>query len=245
MTQATPRWRRILLKVSGKAFAGGIGFGLDPSAIKRLATDVMEVFRHDVEVAVVVGGGNIIRGSTASEAGLDRASADYMGMLATVINGMALQATLEEMGADTRLQTAIHMSEVAEPFIRRRAIRHLEKGRIVILAAGTGNPYFTTDTAAVLRAVEIHAEAVLKATNVDGVYDKDPRIHPDARKFPTLGYMQAISQGLGIMDATAFTLCMENRLPIVVFDVTQPGNTLRVVLGESIGTIVGVGGTDK
>jgi len=245
MTNTEPPWRRILLKLSGQSFAGDKEFGLDPPTIKRLASDIIEVHKHRIEVAVVVGGGNVIRGSTASEAGMDRASADYMGMLATVINGMALQVAIEDQGVPTRLQTAIHMSEVAEPFIRRRAIRHLEKGRIIILAAGTGNPYFTTDTAAVLRAVEIHAEAVLKGTNVDGVYDKDPRAHGDARKFPTLDYMEAINQGLGIMDMTAFTMCMENQLPIIVFDATRPGNMLRAALGEPIGTTIGIGGIDK
>ena len=238
-----PRWRRILLKLSGQAFAGDKGFGLDPLTIKSLASDIVEVYKSGIEVAVVIGGGNIIRGSTASHAGMDRASADYMGMLATVINAMALQAALEDLGVATRLQTAIHMAEVAEPFIRRRAIRHLEKGRIIILAAGTGNPYFTTDTAAVLRAVEIHAEAVLKATNVDGVYDKDPRKHPDAVKFPELDYMEAINKGLGVMDMTAFTMCMENKLPIVVFDAGVRGNMKRAVFGEPIGTLVG--GTQK
>ena len=237
--QDKPKWRRVLLKLSGQSFAGGADFGLDPATIRTLASDIVEVHRRGVELAVVVGGGNIIRGSTASAAGMDRAVADYMGMLATVINGMALQVELENMGVDTRLQTAIHMSEVAEPFIRRRAMRHLEKERVVILAAGTGNPYFPTDTAAVLRAVEIHAEAVLKATNVDGVYDRDPRKNPDAVRFPSLDYMEAINKGLGIMDMTAFTLCMENHLPIVVFDATAPGNITRAVLGEPIGTIVG------
>lgn len=237
--QTEPRWQRILLKLSGQSFAGSSDFGLDPATIKTLAADIVEVHRCGVEMAIVVGGGNIIRGSTASDAGLDRASADYMGMLATVINGMALQVAIEELGVETRLQTAIHMAEVAEPFIRRRALRHLETGRIVILAAGTGNPYFTTDTAAVLRAVELHAQAVLKGTNVDGVYNKDPRLHKDAKKFPTLGYMEAINQGLGIMDMTAFTMCMENHLPIIVFDATQRGNIKCAALGEPIGTVVG------
>ncbi len=234
-----PKWRRILLKLSGQAFAGDKEFGLDPETIKLLASDIVEVYKCGVDVAVVIGGGNIIRGSTASQAGMDRASADYMGMLATVINAMALQGAIEDLGVVTRLQTAIHMAEIAEPFIRRRAIRHLEKGRIIILAAGTGNPYFTTDTAAVLRAVEIHAEAVLKATNVDGVYDKDPRKFSDAVKYPELDYMDAINKGLGVMDMTAFTMCMENNLPIVVFDAGVRGNMKRAVLGEPIGTVVG------
>ena len=238
-----PKWRRVLLKLSGQAFAGGKEFGLDPAAIEALAADIVEVYRCGVEVAIVVGGGNIIRGSTASDAGIDRASADYMGMLATVINGMALQSKLEELGVETRLQTAIAMAEIAEPFIRRRALRHLETGRIVILAAGTGNPHFTTDTAAVLRALELQAEAVLKGTNVDGVYDKDPHLHTDARKFLKLGYLEAINQDLRVMDATAFAMCKDYHLPIIVFSVTERGNMKRVVMGEQIGTVVG--GTDK
>jgi len=234
-----PRWKRILIKLSGEAFAGAQSFGIDPDTVKRLAQDILDTHKLGVDVAVVVGGGNIIRGGRASRKGVDRASADYMGMLGTVINALALQDALEKLGADTRVQTAITMSAVAEPFIRRRAIRHLEKGRIVILAAGTGMPYFTTDTAAVQRSLEIHAEAVLKATNVDGVYDKDPRTHPDAVKFDRLDFMDAISRGLGIMDLTAFSLCKEYDLPIVVFDITQPGNIARVVRGEPIGTYVG------
>lgn len=234
-----PRWKRILLKLSGEAFAGTQSFGIDPDIVKRLAEDIMETQKTGVGVAVVVGGGNIIRGGKASKKGVDRASADYMGMLGTVINALALQDALEKLGADTRVQTAITMSAVAEPFIRRRAIRHLEKGRIVILAAGTGMPYFTTDTAAVQRALEIHADAVLKATNVDGVYDKDPRKHTDAVKFERLDFMEAISRGLGIMDLTAFSLCKEYDLPIVVFDINNPGNIRRAVCGEQIGTYVG------
>ena len=234
-----PRWNRVLLKLSGQAFAGDLSFGICPDAVKAIATDVNEVHEAGVDVAIVVGGGNIIRGEQASVEGVDRASADYMGMLATVINALALQDALEKLGIDTRVQSAIQMSEVAEPFIRRRAIRHLEKDRVIILAAGTGNPYFTTDTAAALRALELHAGAVLKATNVDGVYDKDPRRHEDAIKFAQLDYMEAINRSLGIMDLTAFTLCMENVLPIVVFNITVPGNIRRAVFGEPIGTIVG------
>lgn len=239
MTPQAPKWKRVLLKLSGEAFAGSQSFGIDPDTVKRLAEDIVEARRTGVDVAVVVGGGNIIRGGRASSKGIDRASADYMGMLGTVINALALQDALEKLGADTRVQTAITMSAVAEPFIRRRAIRHMEKGRIVILAAGTGMPYFSTDTAAVQRALEIHADAVLKATNVDGVYDKDPRKNTDAVRFEQLDFMEAISKGLGIMDLTAFSLCKENDLPIVVFDASKPGNIKRAVCGEPIGTYVG------
>jgi len=234
-----PRWNRVLLKLSGQAIAGKQSFGFCADTVKTIATDVRDARETGADVAIVVGGGNIIRGEQASDGGIDRASGDHMGMLATVINAIALQDALEKLGVDTRVQSAVQMSQVAEPFIRRRAIRHLEKGRVVILAAGTGNPYFTTDTAAALRALELHAGAVLKATNVDGVYDKDPRQHPEAKKFTQLDYMEAISQNLGIMDLTAFTLCMENSLPIVVFNITVPGNIKRVVLGEPIGTFVG------
>lgn len=233
-----PKWKRVLLKLSGQAFAGEQSFGLCPKIIEAIAGDLKEVRLTGVDVAVVVGGGNIIRGETASHSGIDRATGDYMGMLATVINALALQDALEKMGVDTRVQTAVNMAEVAEPFIRRRAMRHMEKGRIVILAAGTGNPYFTTDTAAALRALEIHAEAVLKATNVDGVYDMDPKLHSNAVKLSEIDYMDAISRGLGIMDLTAFTLCMENNIPIVVFDIAKRGNLKRVVMGEPIGTLV-------
>ena len=228
-----------MLKLSGEAFAGDKPFGIDTAVVTRLASEIKEVYTSGIEIAVIVGGGNIMRGSEASRAGIDRASADYMGMLATVINALALQDALEKMDVVTRAQTAIEMAAVAEPFIRRRAMRHLEKGRVVILAAGTGNPYFSTDTAAALRALEIHAEAVLKATNVDGVYDRDPNVWPDAKKLNRVDYMDAINQGLGIMDLTAFTLCKENNLPIVVFDVTKPGNIKRAALGESIGTYIG------
>jgi len=234
-----PKWKRVLLKLSGEAFAGGTGYGIDPDTLRRLATEIKEVFDAGIEVAVIVGGGNIMRGSEASKAGIDRTSADYMGMLATVINALALQDALEKMGIVTRVQTALEMRSVAEPFIRRRAMRHLEKKRVVILAAGTGNPFFTTDTAAVLRALELHAEVVLKATNVDGVYDKDPNVWPDAKKFDRLDYMDAIKQGLGIMDLTAFTMCKDYNLPMVVFDVTQPGTIRRAALGEPIGTYIG------
>lgn len=235
----TRRWKRVLLKLSGESFSGGQSCGLDFEFLTGIAREIKALREHDVDVAIVVGGGNIIRGEQAAGAGIDRASGDYMGMLATVVNALALQGVLEQNGVDTRVQTAITMAQVAEPYIRRRAIRHLEKGRVVILAAGTGNPYFTTDTAAALRAVEIGAEAVLKATNVDGVYDCDPRKHPEAVKFERIDYMEAITRGLRIMDLTAFTLCQENDLPIVVFDITRPGNIRDVVLRDDIGTYVG------
>lgn len=236
---AEPRWNRVLLKLSGQAIAGSQSFGFCADTLKSIAMGVKEAREVGVDIAVVVGGGNIIRGEQAAVGGIDRASADHMGMLATVMNAIALQDALEKLNVDTRVQSAVAMSEVAEPFIRRRAIRHLEKGRVVILAAGTGNPYFTTDTAAALRALELHAGAVLKATNVNGVYDKDPRKHSDAKQFIEIDFMEAISQNLGIMDLTAFSLCMENKMPIVVFNITVPGNIKRAVLGEPIGTIVG------
>jgi len=234
-----PRWSRVLLKLSGRVFAGKDTFGIDYEAVAAMAADVKEVREGGVDVAVVVGGGNIIRGQAAESAGMDRASADYMGMLATVVNALALQDALEKLDVETRVQTAIAMAEVAEPFIRRRAIRHLEKGRVVILAAGTGNPYFTTDTAAALRALEIKAQVVLKATNVDGIYDRDPRTNPDAKLLTEVGYLDAINRNLGIMDLTAFTLCMDHNIPIVVFNITRRGNIRRAVWGEPIGTLVG------
>lgn len=236
----TPRWSRILLKLSGEAFAGGGEFGFDPTTIKTIAREVAAVHNAGVEVAIVVGGGNIMRGATAAEAGMERVAADSIGMLATVQNALALQDALEKMDVNTRVQTAIAMSTLAEPFIRRRAMRHLEKGRVVILAAGTGNPYFSTDTAAVLRALEIKAGAVLKATNVDGVYDKDPNRYPDAKKFSSLSYDYCLEHKLGVMDLTAFALCEENNLPIVVFSLAATGNIHRVVFGEEIGTVVGL-----
>lgn len=228
----------MLLKLSGEAFAGNRGFGLDPYAIQKIAAEVTEAHEAGGEIAVVVGGGNIMRGAMAAETGIDRVTADHIGMLATVQNALALRNALENMGTDTRVQTAIAMTELAEPFIRLRAIRHLEKRRVVILAAGTGNPYFSTDTAAALRALEIKAEAVLKATNVDGVYDKDPRHFPDARRFGMLDYSYCIENKLGVMDMTAFTLCEENNLPIVVFSLGSNGNIRRVIAGEEIGTLV-------
>jgi uridylate kinase len=227
-----------LLKLSGQAFSGSGKFGICPDTVQAIAEDIKEAFETGVEVAVIVGGGNIIRGEAASERGMDRATADYMGMLATVINALALQDALEKLGMETRAQTAIAMAEIAEPFIRRRAMRHLETGRIVILAAGTGNPFFTTDTAAALRALELHAEVVLKATNVDGVYTADPHKSKDAVKLDRVTYLDAINRNLGIMDLTAFTLCMENNLPIVVFDITKRGNIARAARGDKIGTLV-------
>lgn len=236
---ATLRWPRVLLKLSGEALAGERGFGFDTVAIDTIAQEIGEARATGVEIAIVVGGGNVLRGARAAERGSDRSAADSIGMLATVQNGLALQEALERLGHDTRLQSAITMSAVAEPFIRRRAIRHLEKGRIVILSAGTGNPYFSTDTAAALRALEVRAQAVLKATNVDGIYDRDPRKHPDARRYQRLTFDQCIEQKLGVMDLTAFTLCAENDLPVVVFDLGTPGNVRRAVLGEDVGTLVG------
>lgn len=234
-----PRWTRVLLKLSGEAFAGGREFGFDPLTVKMIAREIASVHNAGVEIAVVVGGGNIMRGALAAEAGMDRVAADHIGMLATVQNALALQDALEKIEIDTRVQTAITMTDLAEPLIRRRAIRHLEKRRVVIMAAGTGNPFFSTDTAAALRALEIKAGAVLKATNVDGVYDKDPRHHPDARRFRTLDYQYCIDNRLGVMDMTAFTLCEENDLPIVVFRLAEEGNIYRVVFGDEIGTVVG------
>jgi uridylate kinase len=238
MTGVTPKYRRILLKLSGEALAGKQGYGIDPEVIAAIASEVREVVQLGVQVALVIGGGNIFRGVAAASRGMDRASADYMGMLATVMNSLAMQDALEQLEVMTRVQSAIEMQEVAEPYIRRRAVRHLEKGRVVIFAAGTGNPYFTTDTAASLRAMEIGAEIILKATKVDGVYNADPMKHKDAVKFASLTYLDVLKMGLQVMDATATSLCMDNNLPIVVFDLNRPGNIQRVVLGEPIGTIV-------
>jgi uridylate kinase len=231
-------YRRALLKLSGEALAGERGVGLDYSVIDRLAAEVRAVHSRGVQLGLVVGGGNIVRGTTASAEGLDRVSADFMGMLATVINALALQNVLERQGLETRVMTAIRMENVAEPYIRRRAIRHLEKGRVTIFAAGTGNPYFSTDTAAVLRALEIDAEVILKGTNVDGVYDRDPRVDPAAKFLPEVTFQEAIVQGYAVMDANAFGLCKANNLPIVVFNIQQPGSILRVIEGERVGTIV-------
>ncbi len=238
MTENSPKYRRILLKLSGEALAGNQGYGIDPDTIADIASEIRDVVELGVQVALVIGGGNIFRGVAAASRGMDRASADYMGMLATVMNSLALQDSLEKLGVVTRVQSAIEMQEVAEPYIRRRAVRHLEKGRVVIFGAGTGNPYFTTDTAASLRAMEIGAEVILKATKVDGVYSADPLKHKDAVKYPTLTYLDVLKMGLQVMDATATSLCMDNNLPIVVFDLTSRGNITKVVLGEPIGTIV-------
>ncbi len=238
---SSPRWQRVLLKLSGEAFAGSAGTGIDGVVVERLAAEIVEVRRELlVDVAVVVGGGNIWRGMTGASAGMDRAQADHMGMLATVINGLALQDVLERQGQPTRVQSAITMAQVAEPYIRRKAIRHLEKGRVVIFAAGTGNPYFTTDTTAALRAVEIDAEVLLRGTHsgVAGIYDDDPRTNPDANLLDEIGYVDIINRGLKAMDPTAVTLCMENRLPIVVFDLMEQGNVRSIIEGERIGTLV-------
>ncbi len=236
------RYRRVVLKLSGEAFADKrIGYGIDAEIVMRIAQEVTEARRDlGVEIAIVVGGGNIFRGMTGATRGMDRARADYMGMLATVINGLALQDALEGLGQPTRVQTAISMAQVAEPYIPLRAIRHLEKGRLVIFAGGTGNPYFTTDTTAALRAAEIGAEALLKGTHsgVDGVYSADPRLDPDAIKLDRLSHFEVLSRGLQVMDSTAITFCMDNELPIIVFDVSEPGNIMRALVGEPIGTLV-------
>ncbi|WP_405102140.1 UMP kinase [Oceanobacillus sp. FSL H7-0719] len=235
----TAKYRRIVLKLSGEALSGEQGSGIDPKIIQSIAEQVKEVAELGVEVAVVVGGGNLWRGKTGSEMGMDRASADYMGMLATVMNSLALQDGLENIGIQTRVQTSIEMRQVAEPYIRRKAIRHLEKKRVVIFAAGTGNPYFSTDTTAALRAAEIEAEVILMAkNNVDGVYSDDPKLNKDAIKYDTLTYMDVLNEGLGVMDATASSLCMDNDIPLIVFSITEEGNIKRVVQGETIGTTI-------
>lgn len=233
-----PSYKRILLKLSGEALAGQQGYGIDPDIIRGIAREIREVVDLGVQVAIVIGGGNIFRGVAASSAGMDRASADYMGMLATVMNSLALQDALEKAGVITRVQSAIEMQAIAEPYIRRRAVRHLEKGRVVIFGAGTGNPFFTTDTAASLRAIEIGAEIILKATKVDGVYNADPAKDANAVKYDELSYLDVLKQGLEVMDSTATSLCMDNDLPILVFDLTTSGNIQRVVCGEQIGTVV-------
>ncbi len=233
-----PKYKRVLLKLSGEALMGDKNFGFDNAVIAQYAQDVKSVVDLGVQVAIVIGGGNIYRGMNEAETGIERAHGDYMGMLATVINGMALQAGLEKIGVFTRLQSAIKMEQIAEPYIRRRAIRHVEKGRVVIFGAGTGNPYFTTDTAGSLRAIEINADVILKGTRVDGIYTADPEKDPSAKKFATITFQECISQNLRVMDMTAFTLCMENKLPIIVFDMNKPGNLLKVVGGEKVGTLV-------
>ena len=239
MGDGAPKYNRVLLKLSGEALGGSRDYGIDLEVVEAIAAQVKRVHQMGVQVAVVVGGGNIFRGLAATERGFDRATGDYMGMLATVINALALQDALERTGIPARTMTAIQMPQVAEPYIRRRAVRHLEKGRVVILAAGTGNPYFTTDTTAALRAVEIEADVILKATKVDGIYTADPKRDPTATKFERLGYMEVLNRGIEVMDNTALTLCMDNDVPIVVFNLLTPGNIERVVLGEEIGTLVG------
>jgi uridylate kinase len=233
-----PKFRRILLKLSGEALGGQSGIGISPEAVQDMAEQIREVRDLGVEVVVVVGGGNIFRGLSGSERGIERATGDYMGMLATIINALALQDALEKLGVGTRVQSAITMAQVAETFIRRRAVRHLEKGRVVIFGGGTGNPYFSTDTAAALRANEIGAEVVLKATKVDGIYDSDPKKNPDAKRYTQITYAEALQKQLKVMDSTAFSLCMDNKMPIIVFDFFQPHNLKRVVMGEKLGTLV-------
>jgi len=235
-----PKYKRVVLKLSGEALAGSQGFGIDPDMIATIARQIKEVVDLGVEVAVVVGGGNIWRGLAGSAKGIDRATADYMGMLATVMNALALQDGLEKLGVPTRVQTSIEMRQVAEPYIRRKAIRHLEKKRVVIFAAGTGNPFFSTDTTAALRAAEIEAEVILMAKNrVDGVYSADPAVDPNATKYEQLSYLDLLNRGLGVMDATASSLCMDNNIPIIVFSIMEEGNIKRAVMGEKIGTLVG------
>jgi uridylate kinase len=233
-----PKYNRILLKLSGEALMGDKNFGFDNAVIAQYAQDIKSIVDLGVQVAIVIGGGNIYRGMNEKETGIERAHGDYMGMLATVINGMAVQAGLEKIGVFTRLQSAIKMEQIAEPYIRRRAIRHLEKGRVVIFGAGTGNPYFTTDTAGSLRAIEITADVILKGTRVDGIYTADPEKDPGAKKYENITYQECISGNLKVMDMTAFTLCMENSLPIIVFDMNKPGNLRRVVTGDRVGTLV-------
>jgi uridylate kinase len=235
---AKPAYKRVLLKLSGEALQGDSGYGISNEVLLQIARELVDVAALGVQLALVVGGGNIFRGVSGSAAGMDRASADYMGMLATVMNAVALQDALEKIGLPTRVQSAIAMSELCEPYIRRRAERHMEKGRAVIFAAGTGNPYFTTDTAAALRAMEMHAQVLLKATKVDGIYDKDPAKHKDAKRYERVTYTECLHQDLKVMDMTAFALCRDNKLPIVVFDLHAPGNIQRVVCGENVGTRV-------
>ena len=235
-----PKYKRVLLKLSGEALLGNERNGdpFNPKIIEQYANEIKELVALGVEVAIVIGGGNIYRGMNEADSGIERAHGDYMGMLATVINAMAIQAMLEKIGVYTRLQSAINMEQVAEPYIRRKALRHLEKGRVVIFGAGTGNPYFTTDTAGSLRAIEMKADVILKGTRVDGVYDADPEKNPNAKKFETIGFQECISKNLKVMDMTAFTLCMENKLPIIVFDMNKAGNLVKIVKGESVGTLV-------
>jgi uridylate kinase len=238
---ATPEYKRVLLKLSGEALIGDQGYGIDPAVVASISSEIGNVQKLGIEIAVVIGGGNIFRGLSASEAGMDRTTADYMGMLATVMNALAMQDALEKKGVVTRVVSAIEMKELAEPYIRRRAVRHLEKGRVVIFAAGTGNPYFTTDTAASLRAMEIDADVILKGTKVDGIYDRDPMKDSDASRYTSLTYMEVIQKELKVMDTTAISLCMENNLPIIVFNIMKRGNVERVVQGEMVGTTVKAG----
>jgi uridylate kinase len=238
VTQQTAAYKRVLLKLSGEALLGEKSFGIDRAFTTYLAQEIKDIHALGIEISVVIGGGNIFRGVSDSARGMDRVAADHMGMLATVINGIALQDALEREGVFTRVQSAIEMREVAEPFIRRRAIRHLEKGRVVIFAGGTGNPYFSTDTAAALRAMEIKAQIILKGTKVDGIYDADPQIHKDAKKFESLTYLDVLKKELKVMDATAISLCKDNQLPIIVYSLRQAGNLRRIVIGEHVGTIV-------
>ena len=233
-----PKYKRILLKLSGEALAGPQGFGINIDIIQQIAGDLKAAYDLGVQMGIVIGGGNIFRGVAASTAGMDRASSDYMGMLATSINALALQDAMEKSGMPTRVLSAIEMAQIAEPYIRRRAVRHLEKGRVVVFAAGTGNPFFTTDTAAALRGMEINAEVLLKATNVDGTYDKDPNKYSDAVKYQTLSHRDALTKGLKVMDSTAFSLCMDNKLPIITFKLMDKGNILRILNGEQIGTLI-------
>ena len=232
-------YQRVLLKLSGEALMGSLGYGIDPVVVQSIAQEVAKVVSEGIQIAIVVGGGNIFRGVKAASAGMDRATADYVGMIATVMNAITLQDALEQVGVPTRVQSAIAMQEVAEPYIRRRAIRHLEKKRVVIFGAGSGNPFFTTDTTAALRAAEIDAQVIFKATKVDGVYDSDPHLNPNARRYQTLTYGHVLNQDLRVMDSTAIALCKENNIPIMVFDLSVSGNIYRAVMGESIGTLVG------
>ncbi len=232
-------YQRVLLKLSGEALMGNLGYGIDPKVVADIAQEIKDVIDHGIQLAIVVGGGNIFRGVKAASAGMDRATADYVGMIATVMNAMTLQDALEQMGIPTRVLTAIAMQEVAEPYIRRRAIRHLEKGRVIVFGAGSGNPFFTTDTTAALRAAEIDAEVVFKATKVDGVYDCDPKLNPNARRYESLTYSHVLTHDLRVMDGTAIALCKENDIPIIVFDLSVPGNIVRAIQGEKVGTIVG------
>jgi len=232
------KYKRVLLKLSGEALAGDVGYGIDPKVVEDLALQVKSIVKEGIELAIVIGGGNIFRGMAASAKGMDRSQADYIGMLATVMNALALQDAFERHGLFTRVQSAISMQEVTEPYIRRRAIRHLEKGRVIILAAGTGNPYFTTDTTAALRACELDMECLLKATKVDGVYDSDPKTNPNAVKYDSISYIDVLSKELAVMDSTAISLCMDNNMPIIVFNLSIPGNIARALRGESVGTTV-------